>query len=272
MNKNRSNFRKRTQQDNCLLCLQNKATKTKSHIIMKSFANSFLTSKERKILVNKGHMITKTGIIKNPIQDSPKENYIFCPGCEAFLGFIESAITPYLNNYHEEEISDAEIKDALNKLVAKQSEEINNNLFHLFFYSLIFRASISSHKVFQMFELPDEIIENIRTSIMDFYSKSGTELKGNLKNITFVKRLSYVLFACVNFPDDSVGCITGSSADKFHILVANKFAMFISNNETAHFPNFTWNINVPNKLVTLLQFKSWKRLFIDLHFELMFKR
>ena len=83
---------KRTPEDICLLCTERNAVKRNSHIVPKFFANSFLTE-------NKGHKISNAGVKKNVIQDSPKENYLLCEECEAFLGYVESSISPYLINY-----------------------------------------------------------------------------------------------------------------------------------------------------------------------------
>jgi len=63
---------KRKLEHTCLMCHKRLATKKKSHIISKFFANSFLTD-------DKGHKISAEGVKQNVIQDSPKENFIFCP-------------------------------------------------------------------------------------------------------------------------------------------------------------------------------------------------
>ena len=256
---------KRKPEDTCLMCNERLATKKKSHIISKFFANSFLTD-------GKGHKISAAGVKQNVIQDSPKENYLFCPQCETFLGYIENQISPYVTNYHTEKLSEEEKETAKTKLISKQFEDIKDNLFHLFFYSLVFRASISTHEIYRHFKIPDEILEVVRLSIMEFYSESGTELNTKIQELKMERELIYGLFTCVDFPDDSVCGLSASSTDKFHILVMNKFAIFLTNEDRGYFTELTWNNNLEDKLVTLLKFETWKKLFIELHFELMFMK
>lgn len=256
---------KRKPEDTCLMCHERLATKKKSHIISKFFANSFLTD-------GKGHKISAAGVKQNVIQDSPKENYLFCPQCESFLEYIETQISPYLANYHSEKLSEEEKEAAKTKLISKQFEDINDNLFHLFFYSLILRASISTHEVYRHFEIPKETLEIVRLSIMEFYSESGADLNIKTQELKMKRKLIYGLFTCVNFPNDSVCGLSASSTDKFHILVMNKFAIFLTNEDKGYFTDITWNNELNDKLVTLLKFETWKKLFIELHFEIMFMK
>ena len=82
----------------CKLCEKKEATKTNSHIFPRFMGVSMLETVDG---TRKGYKIsTKTGLNKRPEQDSPKEDFIFCPDCESLLD--NDYESPFAKHYYND--------------------------------------------------------------------------------------------------------------------------------------------------------------------------
>ena len=149
----------------CKLCLTNDADQTGSHIT----SAFFLVSQVGKRGEEKSHVLTT-----KPDQDYSentggreiKEDYIFCRDCEKRMSFVENIFSSEITNKIEDKnfaanftiISIGEIKHS-------SCIRINPIAFHLFIYSIIWRASISSNEIYQNLNLGDIIDEDLRFTI-----------------------------------------------------------------------------------------------------------
>ncbi len=66
----------------CFLCKVKEATKKNSHIFPRYMGTTMIETPDKK----RKAFNTST---RKFSQDTPKENYIFCPKCEAYLGKLE---------------------------------------------------------------------------------------------------------------------------------------------------------------------------------------
>lgn len=141
----------RTPDMDCLLCKVNKATQTNSHIVPEFIGKSmFGNQNPRKVYdfdsEKLDHRTHEEG-------DTPRENYILCPSCEQYFSVIETYISNNLyNNLWREKLKGID-KIYLNDEVWKIYKGVNPKIFHLFFYSIVWRCSISNHLFFKNFKL-----------------------------------------------------------------------------------------------------------------------
>jgi len=145
----------RSQNNTCLLCEVNKATKRKSHIVSKFLGKSITNKNERfayEIDTSRPNRIPKK------VQDSPKEDFLLCPQCEKYLEHLE---TYFANNLHHK-ILDDKFNHNFNYGISEGGIEHaiclnhDNNLLRLFVFSLYWRASISETNVFRDFKVQQE--------------------------------------------------------------------------------------------------------------------
>jgi hypothetical protein len=137
----------------CLLCTVNYAEKSNSHIIPKFLVKDIFLSKTTSAQVPGGYLMRdKNGNIykSKSQQDSPKEDYILCDGCEKYLGYLEDYVARHFfrNRYEHSNEHLFQIKK-LNDVQIAQYKLVNPILIQLFILSIFWRGSISS-----MFHVP----------------------------------------------------------------------------------------------------------------------
>ena len=151
---------------NCKLCNQNEANQTGSHLLSAFFVKSMLGKRGEEI----GHLITGSSDFdyrKNVGAESIIENYILCQGCERRLSSLED----YISREFVQKIDEERFKEnfpIINKenLKFKILLQINPIAFKLIIYSILWHASLSNKLLFKSFNLPDKIMEDLR-SILD---------------------------------------------------------------------------------------------------------
>jgi len=86
----------RTATDICLLCDKNHSTKENSHIVPKFLTKSILGEGPIKraygLDTNNGHLPVPY------VQDSVKEDFLFCPSCETYFSILETYIAQRLHH------------------------------------------------------------------------------------------------------------------------------------------------------------------------------
>ena len=156
----------------CKLCKINPADKNNSHIIPKFMCKRlFDNTHPRHSLA-----IGKNGK-KQKLQDTPKENKIFCSNCELRIEKLETYFAKFfteINNlgsarrqYTIEKLNDHEI------LLCK---DLNPNIFKLFIFSLIWRCSISNLLDFENFKMDPAIEEELRMFLNSNLKSTHSEL------------------------------------------------------------------------------------------------
>ena len=170
----------RTKNDDCLLCLTNKATAKNSHIYSKFITRSIFGDK--KLNQGGGHIDSSKGDTGKPIFDTVKEDYILCPHCENVrLGRLETYIaTHFYNRYRNPHFEDAfPVEKRYNHYTQELDSIICNNLhvgmFKLFIYSQIWRASISTDNAYKNFKLSPELEETLRHTLDTFLKDTADE-------------------------------------------------------------------------------------------------
>lgn len=149
----------------CRLCLINDADQTGSHI-----TSAFLVASQiGKRGEEHSHVITtnpKQDYSENTGDREIKEDYIFCRDCEKRISFIENIYSSEITNKIEEDrfaenFPMTQIEN--NKYIS--CIRINPIAFHLMIYSYIWRASISTNRIYQNLKLSESNEEDLRFTL-----------------------------------------------------------------------------------------------------------
>jgi len=247
---------KRTPDDICLLCQSRKSVKTNSHIIPKFFANSFLMDNGKA----SGYKYTAKKIYNN-VQDSPKEDYLFCNECEEYFNFIERPASHFLRNFHTDNITSSQ-QIFVNQFGSFVESRFSFNpiIFHLFFYSIMFRVSVSNDEVFASYFLDRKDEEHLRIQLMKYFAIDNFIFESKL-NQNRIEMLDYILFTCANFPTDTFGGITAISSKKGHLLCANKFLIYTSETKDDK-EDDSWNQDKDVNKITYCSFTEYEKSFL----------
>jgi len=129
----------------------------------------------------RGH---KIGEKRNGImQDSPKEDYILCDGCESYLGLVESISAPVFREWSAKvaagEFTERTVYDFF-KIVDCLSS--NSSIVRLLVYSIFWRVSISSVPLFDDYRIDSKIEENLRLAVLAKKSTTSSELRDMILN------------------------------------------------------------------------------------------
>lgn len=158
----------RTGQDKCLLCLQNQASSVKSHIIPNFFTKSiFNDPAKRRVILSNGlglRLIRST---------TPKEAYLLCDSCEKRTGALETLISLVLPNLL------ADIRRAPNLTAGGfhiQLHGIDPSLFHLFVYSMLWRAEVCQQPQFQSLSVSKDNTELLRQLLNTCLSTNRSDM------------------------------------------------------------------------------------------------
>ncbi|MFZ4402007.1 MAG: hypothetical protein ACOYO1_18400 [Bacteroidales bacterium] len=146
----------------CKLCKEEKELIKRSHIFPNFMYKGIGDDK------NRINVISSLEPYKNKlVQNGAYEEFILCCECESLLSRHERYANNYLysqpyitNNDDFEQLTNF---DGINLIRCKN---INYTQFKLFLQSLIWRASISSHKLFDNFKLSEQQEEQLRNSLI----------------------------------------------------------------------------------------------------------
>jgi hypothetical protein len=148
----------------CSLCQIKKATKTNSHIFPKFMGESMLITEDSKRKAFK--ISSRNGISRRSTQDTPKVDFLLCPDCESMLDHkYENPFAKYFYNIREDPRSYFTVI-IRNRHLYRVYYKLDFELFTKFFYTIIFRASISNHESLNYYKLPANIHEKIRRIIL----------------------------------------------------------------------------------------------------------
>ncbi len=177
----------------CSLCLKAQADKRNSHIIPKFMGERLFEAKPRS---TQGIQIDITGK-QRKIQSIPKEDFIFCSNCEKRFARIEHYFSLKLksvHNYTNEKDNFKLHSDGSNSIL--ECFKISQNALKLFNYSMVWRASISNHFLFEKYKLPKTYEEKLREFLNTNLFISHSNLLSNLDEIGDDTGLYSYFFKC----------------------------------------------------------------------------
>ena len=220
----------RTADDICLLCDRNKSTKKNSHIVPKFLAKSILGegSVKRAYLLdtNKGHLPAPY------MQDSVKEDFLFCPSCENFFSILETYMAQRLHlrlwdirkaDQFTEHKNDADV-------TWKVCKEINSGVFRLFLQSIIWRCSVSESVLFNNFKLDSGEENQLKENLKLFIRPSQKELLSSLEtDLNKVLALPFIIYTCQSLNSRTSNTLHANpNARNPYALYLSEYILFFS--------------------------------------------
>jgi len=244
----------RKESDPCLLCGNQNASKRNSHIIPKFISSDFLGEKSQK----KGFDISSDKGVSKGIQDSPKEDFILCPDCEAFFSILEGAVAQHIKDLHDK--TTGPIKEP----VVLQCDAVSSELFHLFFYSIFWRVSISGLPIFALFILTPELEDYLKTELNKFRSSIKTDFAQKVVQETLNKVVPYGVLTSLTFSDKTKNVIFAPGVSSPWSLNADKFGLIIYDQDATIDPPFDSMFNTGNdhKKVTIMPESLWEEVMV----------
>lgn len=166
------------------------------------------------------------------IQDSPKEDFVFCSECEAKFSIIERYVAnAFYNRYDNPAFSSefSKIKGSGDELDVMIAKNINPIMFKLFIYSLLWRASISTHEVFANFKLKATDEDNLRLLLNSYLHHNEAEtIRYCDKNAMAFEYLPFNIVTTLESVDKTSNMIAPFDAGEGRILIfANEFIIII---------------------------------------------
>jgi len=217
----------------CPLCNTNPADKKNSHIIPKFLGKDLFKN------INPRHtlQVNKSGKHRK-IQDIPKQDFLVCTSCEKRFEILETyfsrkliSINDYTNKKEKFEISDIGPNEILTCL------DLNPSLFKLFYYSMIWRLSLTSHFVFENFKLPNEVESEIGLFLDKNLYSTHQALLDNLNSIKSLPEYHLVAYKHKDKQKNFIGILTAfqMSKDHFGIFTSDMILFFYLNNNKIDF-------------------------------------
>ena len=212
----------RSPEDNCLICIENEATKTGSHFIPANMIAPCVNKRNEEesfdIDIANGGIDTffgrgnkknnEHGLITEKKQNHYMYDYIFCPTCEIELGVLEGKLADDLMV----NLRDVNKKDRYwhgqNELGIhlKKFLKVDKIDFLVLFYSIVFRFDISFQIKHDVRLLPGEESEKLRKVINEYLS-TGTVVE----NLEIMKQFHFHLLTKYEFKEDDPTFILSSN-------------------------------------------------------------
>ncbi|MCC9073278.1 hypothetical protein LNQ49_17000 [Flavobacterium sp. F-65] len=241
---------------NCTLCQERIADKLNSHIIPKFMCKRLFENSNPRHSIQ----LSKDGK-QFKLQDVPKENNIFCKQCENRFEKLETYFSRVLieinslqNAVRKYEIELTDNQDVLS------CNDITPSLFHLFFYSLLWRASISKHILFDTFKIGTEVQEELRIFLNENLFDTQKDLLLNAKTITKIP----IYHTCFIKPKNNTRGIFSAYnfAPNAYAIYTVDYALFFYTKEDDCMPAHKLYGNISNEIikVVLANDENWKVL------------
>jgi hypothetical protein len=174
---------KRGNTDKCLLCKERAADKTGSHIITSFLTKNIITFKKPDsyggilYIDDNRQGFELKGFLS---QSTTKEDFIFCKNCEKRFEIIETYISnKFYQRYQNPEFSKdfplSSMRFGNKYFTFLTSLSVNPELFSLFAWIQLYRASISSAEEFKHLNLNEGMKEGIRIHLNEFLKSTQVE-------------------------------------------------------------------------------------------------
>jgi hypothetical protein len=217
----------RKPEDLCLLCKENPAAKTNSHIFPKFLSSKFLGLKSSK----RGFQLSsdqKENQAPKIVQDSPKENYILCPDCEMYFSIIESATADSFINWKQKvargEFFQQTYPPGFSIVLCNSTHP---SILRLLVYSILWRASISTNSLFQNISVSENILESLRTSLMAYKSNSLREYFIKLDDPSELKLFPYAMITADSFTSETSNVLFVPPFHKAYKIIVDQFCFLL---------------------------------------------
>jgi hypothetical protein len=212
----------------CLLCLANEPNKKNSHIVPKFLTKGlFSVEHYRKTLT-----VHKTGKSRYH-QDTPKEDFILCEGCEKRIEIVETTLAPVIRGIHDYENLPSEFEHVVRgQMEYLRCVKVQGALFYLFFYSIVWRLSVSKLESYGTFKLPVEVEENIRIFLNKNLGLTKGELETKIVDEIIIPNYYMVLIKPKIKTDPPGGMLSAHSYNEAeHLVTLVDFILFFFVNE-----------------------------------------
>ena len=201
---------------------------------------------------------------KRKIQDIPKEDFIVCKRCEKRFEIIETCFAKQIsliNNYSNRKDFFEVLNFGSNKVL--HSLNLDHNLFKLFWYSVIWRISISSHSYFKNFELPNDVENEIRIYLDNNLREIHADFMNNLKGMKSFPKYHIIAYKPDKKKRDVIGLLKAfrMSVDHFGIFTSDTILFFYLNNiKLDHTLNLMSNKYESTVKIVLTTPEQWKMI------------
>jgi len=255
----------RSASDVCLLCQLQASTKQRSHIVPK-----FLT---KKIFIGGGFQIgSHTKHAARKVQDSAKEDFILCPGCEERFSILETLVANKFYNRFRDPASKNNFPIThyglylQGQIDTMELRSMTSGLMRLFVYSIFWRASISTCEIYKEFKLELKIEEMLRQDLDTYLGYKMQEMLTLADTYSAHIRLPYNLLTTLTITPDSGNLINSLQVDGKYLLCANNLAMILYTEQPLPYGG-GYNANSRFAEVGLLPVDKWKEFISSLlHF------
>lgn len=221
---------KRTAKSKCLLCRENNATKENSHIIPKFLTKSILENSKGR----RAYLIAsdKVHLKPNFSQDTAKESFILCQGCEQYFSVLETYVSKNLHEklWNANFAKEFSLFDNQNGIRWKVCNSLDPAIFRLFIYSIIWRCSISETEIVREFSLDSEEEERMRLSLIE----CRKEKENDLLSIISIMKNNISLPDFFFFTAETFTCETSNTifihpdAKNPYLFILNRYILVVS--------------------------------------------
>ncbi|WP_396591689.1 hypothetical protein [Allomuricauda sp. R78024] len=172
------------------------------------------------------------------IQDIPKQDFLICSECEKQIEILETyfarklkSINDYSNRKDKFEISKIGPNEILNCI------DLNPLLFKLFYFSIIWRLSMTSNPLFKNFKLPTEVESEIGFFLKTNLYPTHKELLENLNSIEQYPKYHLMAYKPKDGPKKFTGILTAfqMSDDHYGIFTSDMILFFYLNENKMDF-------------------------------------
>jgi len=197
-------------------------------------------------------------------QDSPKEDFILCPDCEAYFSVLETYINEKVHRRLWDIRKTGDFKEEINTGGVKWKLCINTDskIFHLFIYSIIWRCSISETPLFKKFKIDNEHEEGLRKSLLLYKVLTQSDLMTEIKKDMDLFASKFVLMTCEKNLEPTKNMLFHMTGNKNpYTLILNEYMLFLSfteNEKQKGFQELNNSIPTADKVkVGFLTEKTW---------------
>lgn len=255
----------RTSSDTCLLCMKNLADQKNSHIIPKFFNKGLFEGTRPR----KAYLLGKNKF-KKTIQDTVKENYLLCSNCEDKFNTLETYISLRLRKIGDNRYLDDFRIFKKRDYMYYESLNIRPEISQLFWYSLVWRISVSEHLAFSNFKLDIDVENELRKILTNYTQATQSDLIGYLDNNSLLFKYPFVLIRPQKFlrPPQSHMAAVGMGEGILwvnlvdYLLIFYKDLSLVNNSDLLHI-----NLGLDNFKIGVSSKREWinfnKILFRD---------
>lgn len=249
--------------DKCLLCGTKEATKKNSHILPKFISSDFLGEGNKR-----GFVIDSKVGTKKTIQDSPKEDYILCSDCEQYFSLIEGEIAVEIKKIHVNGENDTI------EPIGLENTNIPPKIFHLFYYSQFWRASISKLELFSSFKLSKETEKHLKEELNKFNTQTKTDFYNSLELNELLEIKPYWVITSFVFSDKTKNLIFAPYDKSPYYIIADKFGLILYDNiaEIPEQNREVFNTEKEHRRIWIFPSNLWEELMINIPFSQLVER